>query len=1773
MYSNQDILHFHSSSRLAEYKANDALMMMPLRIETKIMEKRYERGYDQFNILYPLQDIWNCVSKIEAKDKEGLKNCLESLLLHINRQDIVTHEDRTHLMALLDLLKASSRTLSDDAISVLFEDIHKEADTLVYGDAVNNNRATALLEDLRHHAREIYLISDPDPKTRRIPFSGQDRNKDCKYSVTVFYRTMTKHIREAITFFKNLASSIEAVPHFDAKQKKAFCYYMSLYEKFIAYYECYTRVVMQESATGYLTLVYQRKDGESDNDFAIHKNEVYDKAFIREDLKKIRNSQYNNLTLNARSKNIAYAFKQFIESVLEFVKEVDNASVSRLKKLVKNKTLVPKKRLQQTSYTLLASMLIKWRINYIRSGKKAFDNKFLSKLTSRFENTLFRYGAEKDWMKMLASHYNKIAKKENIETLPIKDLDKNDAYMLKKPMHKHKKCKCLCVRIFPDELTVSQLEKTLTSEEIFDGKEFFRIYFHNEGEEKYEDQQQAAWDWLCRRYVPYRAAYIVRTLANNPQIKPTERKNIFNVPVSNLLPNRFAVQATVRITSGREETICRYGNALPETLQCGLNMNSTKKNPAQDQVKLEDERLKFTGGISWMTDYDEAEKVGMAVTIPLSRFACQKSHKKKTEAERLFEFKSVFVTGYREDSQTQTANELLSEMFDAHLFSEEGMDIVPMGTPTNILDNSTDTTYDTSEARQKDAYLALIKRCLAQTGENTYAWQHEEPRKGSDAELLNKLFGFSSSDSPFAEVANSNSEEMKLCKTANHHLLYYFSQKNALLKAIYNDRLLKGFFCDHVIARGCYPTLRIGAQPYGLIPIVNFSGITCNYADITSTDVLRRLLMMLTEKWNKICEMNNLADCSDEYSNSTAFLKTVSRTSRSNLFYEQDAVRCDNFLSPQYFKGVMQGVNPFLEIAQIISMHKDLRDISAEEVAMHAADARYIPIKNSVRDTNQTEWAEKAAEFLMKTIPSLENDKEQALNLVVDFFDLFYYRLDAWMQGIVGGRLNTRSGKLIIGCFGWVFDLKEAKKRDDNRIGEYLLAPSVNQALTACVLKGAYNNSKTSDADKDADVMSMNINLSSERVRKALRIVNGVRNGLPVGAVLGADLERLLHDRYKMNSNQELDRYIWPLRLAFPLVQDMEADAAIMRTEKENSPSVINGALLINSLREFIGDRIKRQTIGDYFSNRSDAAKEFNSWWQFAKVQGSVSNDHISALISIFQDIYDSYDALMDVILSESVYQLCQGNTEVVAALMNALEKETMLPIPMVTDIPVTHARIENKVIVCVEPEGSSHQQSPMAMADPSLNAWFRTVLGGKAAAFEKYGISAADIVYLSSDPEALSAYISYKCGKDAEDLSNSLNELLFVADAIRNSLNGARLLRNEDLMIESPKEEIIDNVDLEEISSNFNKALGYAEEVARRGQEFIANFVVAEGDAKNASDMNEATVNSAKEIFAMGYKLGMSEAVENLKSLQIGNAASKMSTFVQNLQIRISNAASAVSSEDASGKSKAAPAITEYTDAFRKLLSGSIMVVPSLTIDKKNVPQKSLAPRKFTNVEDSLVVDEWIRKMADVRQNMQHIYQQIMHMDWLKMEDESVNIPAFKPQQLIMNDVEQDETSTDPNSRIVAIDEWLGEEVKNEANVKDANVYLAMNADLLTKESVKALVLDFWTEKIPLQNQTAGLAFGFDQPDAEPAQAILFAANSDMSKTSRWTENKVQRSIRSARHMMINRCVEPDHIRNDKWASAIFPLINPLDRLTEKELKSALSSFMKSEEYLSYSD
>jgi hypothetical protein len=336
-----------------------------------------------------------------------------------------------------------------------------------------------------------------------------------------------------------------------------------------------------------------------------------------------------------------------------------------------------------------------------------------------------------------------------------------------------------------------------------------------------------------------------------------------------------------------------------------------------------------------------------------------------------------------------------------------------------------------------------------------------------------------------------------------------------------------------------------------------------------------------------------------------------------------------------------------------------------------------------------------------------------------EHIDLCSYRWDAWMLSLVNDRLhalrrpsgdtNERRLGIYLGAFGWLEELRpdpaalpaptlsdeqatvfarpdDAPLKRDPANGGHVLAPSLNHAVTAAVLRNGYlSNAVPASPDLFA------IDVSSARVRISLQFIEGMRNGQSLGALLGYQFERRLHDRY---NEAEMDHLIYQVRKAFPLaskrlkdsVDAPAEDAAIEEVEARN---VCDGEQLLKHVRT---NPIKTYPWGKDL----EAA---------TPTQQTIIDQEVAALFEI-------HDAIADVVIAESVHQVTTGNTERAAAALDAFSKGDFPPEPDVVTTPRSGVSLTHRVglhlpVAAVAPGGAT----PRAQVEPAIDAWLETVL------------------------------------------------------------------------------------------------------------------------------------------------------------------------------------------------------------------------------------------------------------------------------------------------------------------------------------------------------------------------------------------------------------------------------------------------------------------------------
>lgn len=370
------------------------------------------------------------------------------------------------------------------------------------------------------------------------------------------------------------------------------------------------------------------------------------------------------------------------------------------------------------------------------------------------------------------------------------------------------------------------------------------------------------------------------------------------------------------------------------------------------------------------------------------------------------------------------------------------------------------------------------------------------------------------------------------------------------------------------------------------------------------------------------------------------------------------------------------------------------------------------------------------ASYLRDQIAALERLKIQPTarleRAFADHVDCCSYRLDAWFLGIVNYQLSlmrniserrespVRPG-IYLGAYAWLEDLKPENKlftpvvltnpdlvddfggadqpplmRDSTNEG-YVHAPSLNHAVAAAVLRNGFISNAS---PKNRQTMA--VNLTSERVRTALAMLEGIRGGQSLADLLGYQFERGLHDRH---GSIEVDKFIFKLRAAFPLRGNR-----MRSTHKEGvSIEAIEARNVIDGLA--FAEHMK--------------AKPANRSYPFEKPGLPAATAAEAAAINAEADrLLESHDAVADLALAEGVYQAVIGNYDRVASTYDAYARGNFPPEPDIIRTPLNGIGLTHRVALHlaagVDPNVSpipGRSPTPRAQAEPALNAWLAQIL------------------------------------------------------------------------------------------------------------------------------------------------------------------------------------------------------------------------------------------------------------------------------------------------------------------------------------------------------------------------------------------------------------------------------------------------------------------------------
>jgi hypothetical protein len=364
-----------------------------------------------------------------------------------------------------------------------------------------------------------------------------------------------------------------------------------------------------------------------------------------------------------------------------------------------------------------------------------------------------------------------------------------------------------------------------------------------------------------------------------------------------------------------------------------------------------------------------------------------------------------------------------------------------------------------------------------------------------------------------------------------------------------------------------------------------------------------------------------------------------------------------------------------------------------------------------------------------------------------EHLDLCHYRLDAWLLSFVNAQLDQlrsapadnpdeairgvpASSGTYLGAYGWVTDLRpkshelspvelDAEQRaaldpkgtgpivrDSGNAG-YIHAPSLPHGLTAAVLRNAYISSASS-----AEPDRYKVNLSSERVRSALSLIEGIQQGQGLAELLGYQFERALHD----NTALELDAYVYELRKVFPLVSNRLRLTAVRKGRV--AKSALEATRFAEEEAEFDDERavtkVEARNVVNGLALLERVSQPGNAKYPFGFPIGTGPGElrdanafQRAAIEAEVERLKNARDAVADLALAESVHQTVQGNYERAAGALDAFSKGAFPQLPDVVQSPASGLGLTHRFGVHF-PAGISPDvgKTPRSKAEPALNAW-----------------------------------------------------------------------------------------------------------------------------------------------------------------------------------------------------------------------------------------------------------------------------------------------------------------------------------------------------------------------------------------------------------------------------------------------------------------------------------
>ncbi len=208
-------------------------------------------------------------------------------------------------------------------------------------------------------------------------------------------------------------------------------------------------------------------------------------------------------------------------------------------------------------------------------------------------------------------------------------------------------------------------------------------------------------------------------------------------------------------------------------------------------------------------------------------------------------------------------------------------------------------------------------------------------------------------------------------------------------------------------------------------------------------------------------------------------------------------------------------------------------------------------------------------------------------------------------------------------------------------------------------------------------------------------------------------------------------------------------------------------------------------------------------------------------------------------------------------------------------------------------------------------------------------------------------------------------------------------------------------------------------------------------------------------------------------------------------------------------------------------LVGADVRIAPRFALDPSHL-ETALADQPALVGPDVDAVATWLGQVGRVRTGVGHLDRALLLAD------------IFEPRTDQARDLRVAQLPS------VAGERWIATALVRgpDGEPPGARTGLVMHAPFGLARDVAALVIDQWSEAVPRARVTTGLAFQHDQPGAQAPQAVLLAVPPDDAAT--WTDVAIEEILAETIQLVHARTVDSDVVRNaGHYLPALYFAIN----------------------------